>query len=110
MGSAPLVLDSRDVDDRAVDLWAPLPALAMVADVEAGGDRAERLLRAARELGEAREADDESGQAARSSDRGQIPQRRMRPLAIVDPVDEDVDRAPRLVGIAVGPPVDLLLP
>jgi hypothetical protein len=59
MGSAPLVLDSRDVDDRAVDLWAPLPALAMVADVEAGGDRAERLLRAARE------ADDESGQAAR---------------------------------------------
>jgi hypothetical protein len=29
--------------------------LAMVADVEAGGDRAERLLRAARELSEARE-------------------------------------------------------
>jgi hypothetical protein len=62
---APDVLDSRDVDDRAVDLWAPLLALAMVADVEAGGDRAERLLRAARELSEAREADDESGQAAR---------------------------------------------
>ncbi len=62
---APKVLDGRDVDDRAVDLWAPLVALAMVADVEAGGDRAERLLRAARELSEAREADDESGQAAR---------------------------------------------
>jgi hypothetical protein len=56
---APDVLDSRDVDDRAVDLWAPLLALAM------GGDRAEPLLRAARELSEAREADDESGQAAR---------------------------------------------
>jgi hypothetical protein len=44
-----------------------LLALAMVADVEAGGDRAERLLRAARELSEAREADDESGQSGRSS-------------------------------------------
>jgi hypothetical protein len=55
------------VDDRAVDLWAPLLALAMVADVEAGGDRAERLLRAARELSEPREADDESGQSGRSS-------------------------------------------
>jgi Protein of unknown function (DUF3631) len=62
---APNVLDSRDVDDRAVDLWAPLLALAMVADVEADGDRAERLLRAACELSEAREADDESGSAAR---------------------------------------------
>lgn len=59
------MLDSRDVDDRAVDLWAPLLALAMVADVEADGDRAERLLRAACELSEAREADDEGGTAAR---------------------------------------------
>jgi hypothetical protein len=64
---APDVLDSRDVDDRAVDLWAPLLALAMVADVKAGGDRAERLLRAARELSEPREADDEGGQSGRSS-------------------------------------------
>jgi hypothetical protein len=55
--------DCRVVDDRAV--WAPLLALAMVADVEAGGDRAERLLLAARELSEAREADDEAGSAAR---------------------------------------------
>jgi hypothetical protein len=62
---APKVLDGQDVDDRAVDLWAPLLALAMVADAEAGGDRAERILKAARELGEAREADDEGGQAAR---------------------------------------------
>jgi hypothetical protein len=36
-----------------------------VADVEAGGDRAERLLRAVRELGEAREAEDEGGSASR---------------------------------------------
>jgi hypothetical protein len=40
-------------------------ALAMVADAEAGGDRAERLMRTARELSDARAADDETGQAAR---------------------------------------------
>jgi hypothetical protein len=62
---APKVLDSREVDDRAVDLWAPLLALAMVADAEAGGDRAERILMAARTLSDAREADDEAGSAAR---------------------------------------------
>ena len=62
---APKVLDGQEVDDRAVDLWAPLLALALVADAEAGGDRAERLLRAARELSDARDADDEAGQAAR---------------------------------------------
>jgi len=62
---APKVLDSREVDDRAVDLWAPLLALAMVADAEAGGDRAERMLEAARALSDAREADDEAGSAAR---------------------------------------------
>jgi hypothetical protein len=59
------VLDNRKVDDRAVDLWAPLLALAMVADIEAGGDRADLLLEAAEDLSEAREADDEAGQAAR---------------------------------------------
>jgi hypothetical protein len=59
------VLDSREVDDRAVDLWALLLALAMVADAEAGGDRAERILEAARTLSDAREADDEAGSAAR---------------------------------------------
>ncbi len=37
----------------------------MVADAEAGGDRAERMLRAARELSDARDADDEAGSAAR---------------------------------------------
>jgi hypothetical protein len=37
----------------------------MVADAETGGDRAERMLLAARELSDAREADDEAGQAAR---------------------------------------------
>ncbi len=62
---APKVLEAQEVDDRAVDLWAPLLALAMVADTEAGGDRAERLLRAARELSEARDADDEGGSTAR---------------------------------------------
>jgi hypothetical protein len=62
---APRVLDGQEVDDRAVDLWAPLLALAMVADAEAGGDRATRILRAARELSDLREADDEAGQAAR---------------------------------------------
>ena len=40
-------------------------ALAMVADAEAGGDRAQRILTAARESGDAREADDEGGSAAR---------------------------------------------
>ena len=62
---APTVLEGQAVDDRAVDLWTPLLALAMVADAEAGGDRAERLLHLARELSDAREADDEAGQAAR---------------------------------------------
>ena len=61
---APKVLDSQEVDDRAVDLWAPLLALAMVADAEDGGDRAERMLGKVRELGEAREADDEGGSTA----------------------------------------------
>ena len=62
---APTILEGQAVDDRAVDLWTPLLALAMVADAEAGGDRAERLLHLARELSDAREADDEAGQAAR---------------------------------------------
>jgi hypothetical protein len=62
---APAVLDSREVDDRAVDLWAPLLALAMVADAEAGGARAEQILEVARVLSDAREADDEAGAAAR---------------------------------------------
>ncbi|PWU23503.1 MAG: hypothetical protein C5B48_08470 [Candidatus Rokuibacteriota bacterium] len=62
---APTILDTHDVDDRAVDLWTPLLALAMVADAEAAGDRAERIVRAARELSDARDADDEAGQAAR---------------------------------------------
>ncbi len=62
---APTILERQAVDDRAVDLWTPLLALAMVADAEAGGDRAGRILRMARELSDAREADDEAGQAAR---------------------------------------------
>src|SRR5262249_20170225 len=55
---APTILDGHAVDDRAVDLWTPLLALAIVADAEAGaGDRAERIIRAARELSDARDAD-----------------------------------------------------
>jgi len=45
---APTILDTQAVDDRAVDLWAPLLALAMVADAEAGGDRTDRIVRTAR--------------------------------------------------------------
>src|SRR5262249_21170684 len=62
---APAVLDRSGVDDRAVDLWAPLLALAMVADSEHPGNRSERVLGAARALSDARDADDEAGSAAR---------------------------------------------
>jgi hypothetical protein len=62
---APKVLERLEVDDRAADLWAPLLALAVVADSENGGDRADRLLLAAKDLGDARDAADEGGQAAR---------------------------------------------
>ena len=62
---APTVLDRSEVDDRAVDLWAPLLALAMVADAEDGGNRSRRILEAARALSDAREADDEAGSAVR---------------------------------------------
>lgn len=62
---APKILDRQQVDDRAVDLWAPLLSLVMVADAEAGGDRSAKILRAAREVSDARDADDEAGSAAR---------------------------------------------
>jgi hypothetical protein len=64
-GQAPKLLEAEEVDDRAVDLWAPLVALALVADAEAGGDRTEAMLRAARELGEVREIEDEGSTTAR---------------------------------------------
>jgi hypothetical protein len=61
----PKVLERQEVDDRAADLWAPLVALALVADSEDGSDRADRLLLVARELSDARDADDEGGHTAR---------------------------------------------
>jgi hypothetical protein len=48
-----------------VDLWAPLVALTVVADVEDGQDRTGRLLALARELAGLRDADAESGQTVR---------------------------------------------
>jgi hypothetical protein len=70
---APNVLDSRDVDDRAVALRAPLLALAVMADVKGGRAPCGAAPPAARELSEAREADDESGRrrawSGRSSSR-----------------------------------------
>ena len=39
-------------------------------------------------------------------DRGQVRERRVLPLAIVDLLDERPDRAPRLVGVAIRTAVD----
>jgi hypothetical protein len=62
---APAVLERQPLDDRAVDLWSPLIALALVADAEADGTRTERLLALARELAGLRDAEAESGQTVR---------------------------------------------
>jgi hypothetical protein len=59
------LLELTAIDDRAVDLWAPLLALALVGDGEDGGDRAGRLIGLARELAELRDADAEEDQTAR---------------------------------------------
>jgi hypothetical protein len=58
------VLEAAGIDDRAVDLWAPLLALAMVADVERDGTRARRLTQIAQETGEARDASESTGHTA----------------------------------------------
>jgi hypothetical protein len=62
---APGLLERDELDDRAVDLWAPLVALTLVADSEDQGDRTPRVLALARELADLRDADAESGQTAR---------------------------------------------
>ncbi len=54
---APAVLEREGIDDRAVDLWLPLVAVAMVADAEDDGNRARQLLDLARDLGTVRDAD-----------------------------------------------------
>jgi hypothetical protein len=63
---APALLERETaLDDRAVDLWAPLVALTLVADAEDQGDRTTRLLALARELSGIRDADADDGQTAR---------------------------------------------
>ena len=62
---APGVLEREGIDDRAVDLWSPLVAVAAVADAQDAGGRARALLEVAREQGSAREADAETGHVAR---------------------------------------------
>ncbi len=61
------LLDSKAIDDRAVDLWNPLVALALVADAEGegAGDRTARLLALARDLARVRDADAEEGTTPR---------------------------------------------
>jgi hypothetical protein len=62
---APSLLEREDVDDRAVDLWTPLVALAVAADGEDGGARTRVLLDLARETGGLRDADQADGQTGR---------------------------------------------
>jgi hypothetical protein len=62
---APAALEREAIDDRAVDLWSPLLAIAFVADMEDGGSRSREVLDAAREAGSQREADAEAGTTAR---------------------------------------------
>jgi len=62
---APAALEREGIDDRAVDLWGPLLAIAFVADMEDGGNRSREILDAARDIGSQREADAEAGTTAR---------------------------------------------
>ncbi len=61
----PAALEREGIDDRAVDLWGPLLAIAFVADMEEGGDRSRQILDAVRDLGSLRAADAEAGTTAR---------------------------------------------
>lgn len=65
---APALLEREGIDDRAVDLWSPLVALALAADDEDGGNRTREVLDVARELGSVRDADTEAGTTARLLD------------------------------------------
>jgi hypothetical protein len=62
---APTVLEREGIDDRAVDLWSPPVAIALVADAEDDQGRTRQLLDLARDLGTARDADAEAGSTAR---------------------------------------------
>ena len=62
---APTLLEREGIDDRAVDLWSPLIALARVADLEDQGERTRELLDVARELSAVRDADADGGTTAR---------------------------------------------
>jgi hypothetical protein len=61
----PTLLERENVDDRAVDLWTPLVALAVAADGEDGGARTRVLLDLARETGGLRDADQADGRTGR---------------------------------------------
>jgi hypothetical protein len=58
-------LEREGIDDRAVDLWSPLLAVAFVADSEDTGNRSQDILDAAKDLAAVRDADAEAGTAAR---------------------------------------------
>jgi hypothetical protein len=62
---APGILERQRVDDRAVDLWGSLVALALVADAEDAGDRTAQLLAFARDQAGLRDAEADEGQTAR---------------------------------------------
>lgn len=62
---APPALEREGIDDRAVDLWSPLLAIAFVADSEDTGNRSQDILDAAKDLAAVRDADAEAGTAAR---------------------------------------------
>ena len=61
----PTVLEHEGIDDRAVDLWSPLVAMALVADAEDDRGRVGELLEVARQVGTVREAEAEAGPTAR---------------------------------------------
>jgi Protein of unknown function (DUF3631) len=63
--AAVLVHRVPNLDDRAVDLWAPLFAIAVAADAEDNGDRHRRMLAAIRSAGQLRDADAEDGPTVR---------------------------------------------
>jgi hypothetical protein len=59
-------LEAAGIDDRAVDLWSPLLAVAKAADLEDAGNRTREVLAQARELSRLRDADAEAEQAVRA--------------------------------------------
>src|SRR5207249_4995544 len=61
---APAALEREGIDDRAVDLWSPLLAVAFVADMEDGANRSREILDAAKDLATVREADADGGPTA----------------------------------------------